>query len=148
MAKIEIESVPEKSGSRYPAPYGEACKARRFRRLGDAAGLKLLGATRCVLPPGAWSSQRHWHSKTDEFVVMLEGEMVLITDGGEEVMRPGDCAAFKAGEQNGHHAQNRSDKDAVFIALSTQDPDDACDYPDIDLKVDATGYQHKDGTPY
>lgn len=103
------------------------------------------------LAPGAWSSQRHWHSAEDEFVYLLEGELVLVTDAGEEILRPGDCAGFKAGVRDGHHLQNRTDRDAVVLEVGSRKiEDDEGDYPDIDmrfLKGDG-GYVHKDGTPY
>jgi len=154
MAKIDLDAVPVKSGSRYPAPYDNACKSRRVQRLGDAGGLTHLGVTRLVLPPGGWSSQRHWHSHEDEFMLVFSGEVVLITDAGEELMRAGDTAAFQAGDRNGHHVQNRSSQDAVIFAFSSQDENDGGEYPDIDLKFTPESaptlgrYLHKDGTPY
>jgi uncharacterized cupin superfamily protein len=121
------------------------------QRLGDAAGLSDFGVNLMRLAPGAWSSQRHWHSAEDEFVYVLEGELVLVTDAGEEILRPGDCAGFKAGVQDGHHLQNRAGRDAVVLEIGSRKvDDDEGDYPDIDmrfLKGDG-GYVHKDGTPY
>jgi uncharacterized cupin superfamily protein len=103
------------------------------------------------LPAGAWSSQRHWHSAEDEFVFVLEGEVVLVTDAGEEILRSGDCAGFKAGLKDGHHLQNRSSRDAVVIEVGSRKvAEDEGEYPDIDLrflKGDA-GYAHMDGTLY
>jgi uncharacterized cupin superfamily protein len=154
MAKIDIAAVPEQRGSRYPAPHDQVCANRRVRRLGEFAGLTGLGASWVRLPPGAWSSQRHWHAVEDELVVVLEGEVVLVTDAGEEVLRAGDCVAFKAGVRDGHTAQNRSDKDAVLLAVSSRSDDDWGEYPDIDLKFTSGRYSgkgqylHKDGTPY
>jgi uncharacterized cupin superfamily protein len=154
MSKIDIDGTPEKQGSTYPAPYDAACKERRFRRLGEAAGLTQLGASHVRLPPGTWSSQRHWHALEDELVVVLEGEVVLVTDEGEQLLRAGDCAAFKAGVRNGHCVQNRSDKDAVLLAVSNRSDDDWGEYSDIDLTFTRGGpsgkpaYLRKDGTPY
>jgi uncharacterized cupin superfamily protein len=154
MSKIDIDAIPEKQGSTYPAPYDAACKARRLRRLGEAAGLTQLGASHVLLPPGAWSSQRHWHAGEDELVVVLQGEVVLVTDDGEQLLRAGDCAAFKAGVRNGHCAQNRSDKDAVLLAVSNRSDEDWGEYSDIDLTFTRGGssgkprYLRKDGTPY
>ena len=148
--RIDPGSVPVLSGSRYPAPFDVPCAARRRQRLGDAAGLTDFGVNLLRLPPGAWSSQRHWHSTEDEFVYVLEGELVLVTDAGEEVLRPGDCAGFKAGIHDGHHLQNRSGREAVVLEVGSRRSDDEGDYPDIDLKFlpgDA-GFAHKDGTPY
>ncbi len=154
MPIVKLESVPVQSGSRYPAPYDQPVLQRRFQRLGQAAGLKQLGVTRLVLEPGVWSSQRHCHSVVDELMWLLEGEVVLIDDQGEHTMRAGDCAAFPAGDNNGHHVINRSDKPAVILAMSSMSEQDGADYPDIDMKYVARAggghgpYTRKDGTPY
>ena len=151
MPKIDIENAPTRFGTGYPPPYDEPCKARKRWKLGDAAGLTQFGVNLMRLPPGAWTSQRHWHTAEDEFVWVVEGEVVLVTDEGEEVLRPGDCAGFKAGVPNGHHIQNRSDREAVLLEIGTRDPEnDGCDYPDIDMiaRPGEDGYRHKDGTPY
>src|SRR5450432_3893378 len=103
MKKIDLASVPVTSGSRYPPPHDAPCQARTRKRLGLAGGLTEFGVNLLTLPPGAWSSQRHWHSHEDEFVWVVAGEVVLVTDTGEETLRPGDCAAFKAGDPDGHH---------------------------------------------
>ena len=151
MKKIDVASLPVHRGSGYPAPFDAACRERRRQRLGDAAGLKQFGVNLLRLPPGAWSSQRHWHSAEDEFVYVLAGEVVLVTDAGEETLRAGDCAGFPAGDANGHHLQNRSDAEVLLLEVGSRRPDtDAVDYPGIDLRLDAgdRGYRHRDGTPY
>ncbi|HLY57313.1 MAG TPA: cupin domain-containing protein [Stellaceae bacterium] len=150
MPKIDIERAPRAEGSGYPPPYDEPCRNRMRQRLGDAAGLTQFGVNRLVLKPGVWSAQRHWHTAEDEFVWVLSGEVVLVTDAGEEILRAGDCAAFKAGVADGHHLQNRSDAHAVVLEIGSRRPeDDACDYPDIDLTAPVgKDYCHKDGTPY
>jgi uncharacterized cupin superfamily protein len=152
MAKrIDVGAVPQYVGSGYPAPFDQACAARIRQRLGDAAGLTDFGVNLLRLPPGAWSSQRHWHSAEDEFIYVLEGEVVLVTDAGEEFLRPGDCAGFKAGVHDGHHLQNRSSRNAVVLEVGTRKvAEDEGDYPDIDLRFlkSEAGYAHKDGTPY
>src|SRR5690349_16814143 len=107
MPKIDIAKLEEQRGSGYPAPFDEPVRARTWRRLGDAAGLTQFGVSLVRLPPGAWSSQRHWHTREDELVYVVDGELVLVTDAGEETMRAGDCAGFKAGSRDGHHLQNR-----------------------------------------
>jgi uncharacterized cupin superfamily protein len=150
-AKIDKDAALTRFGTRYPAPYDAPCLDRRRWRLGDAAGLTQFGVSLLRLPDGQWSSQRHWHTAEDEFVYVLEGEVVLVTDAGEEVLRAGDCAGFKAGEPNGHHLQNRSGHEAVLLEVGSRRPgEDGVDYPDIDLKIDpgAQAYAHKDGTPY
>lgn len=151
MKKIDIAATKVTVGSGYPAPYDEPCRQRKRLRLGDAAGLTQFGVNLLRLPPGVWSSQRHWHSAEDEFVYVLEGEVVLVTDAGEEVLLAGDCAGFKAGESDGHHLQNRTSRDAVLLEVGTRNPErDAVDYPDIDLmiKAGARTFLHKDGMPY
>jgi uncharacterized cupin superfamily protein len=152
MAKrINLSKIPVITGSGYPAPFDLACAARARQRLGDAAGLTDFGVNLMRLPPGAWSSQRHWHSAEDEFVFIVDGEVVLVTDAGEELLRSGDCAGFKAAVKDGHHLQNRSDRDATLLEVgSRRVAEDECRYPDIDmlsLKNDE-GYAHRDGTPY
>jgi uncharacterized cupin superfamily protein len=150
MPKIDPAQAPAAHGTLYPDPYAEPCMARERWRLGDAAGLTDFGVNLLRLGPGVWSSQRHWHEGEDEFVCVLSGEVVLIEDGGETVLKPGDFAGFKAGVPNGHHLVNRSDKDAVVLEVGSRRPEgDAVDYPDIDLRV-ASGraYVRKDGTPY
>jgi uncharacterized cupin superfamily protein len=149
--RIEIEKLPVIKGSRYPAPFDAPCAARARQRLGDAAGLTDFGANLLRLAPGVWSSQRHWHSAEDEFVFVVEGEVVLMTDAGEEILRAGDCAGFKAGVADGHHLQNRSQHDAVLLEIgSRKTAEDDGDYSDIDLRFlkGRAGYVHKDGTPY
>lgn len=151
MPKIDIDKAPTRFGTGYPPPYDEPCRGRKRWKLGDAAGLTQFGVNLMRLPPGQWTSQRHWHTAEDEFVWVVEGEVVLVTDEGEEILRAGDCAGFKSGVPNGHHIQNRSDREAVLLEIGTRAPDtDGCDYPDIDLVLDegSTEYRHRDGTPY
>ena len=150
--RIDPKDLPAQSGTFYPPPYDKPCRARERRKLGDAAGLTQFGVNLLRLPPGTWSSQRHWHFKEDEFVYVLEGEVVLVTDAGEEILGPGDCAGFKAGEEDGHHLQNRSDRAALLLEVGTRVEGDGAHYPGIDLVYPAGGlpalYTHTDGTPY
>jgi len=148
--KIDIATAPAVAGTLYPPPYDEPCRTRHRLKLGDAAGLSQFGVNLCRLPPGAWSSQRHWHTHEDEFVYVLEGEVTLVTDAGEEVLQPGDCAGFKAGDPDGHCFQNRSDRDVVLLEAGTRVNEGYAHYPDIDLMVvvGRPGYAHADGTPY
>ncbi|HEY4012251.1 MAG TPA: cupin domain-containing protein [Polyangiaceae bacterium] len=154
MPKIDPSAAPKGSGTRYPKPFDEPCKKRQWLKLGDAAGLTQFGVNRVRLEPGVWSSQRHWHTLEDEFVYVLEGELVLVTDEGEETLVAGDCAGFKAGIPNGHCLQNRSSNDAVFLAVGTRNDDDGGEYSDVDLVFKSGrytgrgGYTKKDGTPY
>ena len=148
--RIDPTTAPERRGASYPAPFHEPCIERSRRRLGDAAGLTQFGVNLLRLPPGAWSSQRHWHAEEDEFVYVLDGEVVLVTNAGEEVLRPGDCAGFKAGVADGHHLKNLSDRDALVLEVGSRKANEAVDYPDIDLVMPAggAGYHHRDGRPY
>jgi uncharacterized cupin superfamily protein len=151
MTKIDPTVLAPTLGSGYPAPFDEPCRLRQRWRLGHQGGLTQFGVNLLKLPPGAWSSQRHWHSAEDEFVYVLEGEVVLVSGSGEQVLRRGECAAFKAGEADGHHVQNRSDAEALLLEVGTHDPQrDAVEYPDIDLKLNPGDrrYAHKDGMPY
>jgi len=127
-AAIEATSLPPVSSTGYPEPYRQMVAGRSRRRLGDAFGLKNFGVNLTRLEPGAMSSMRHWHTRQDEFVYMLEGEAVLITDAGEQVMRPGMVAGFPAGKPDGHHMVNRSDKPAVYLEIGDRLPGDGADY--------------------
>ncbi len=149
--KIDKTSAPRRVGTGYPSPYDQPCKERVRQRLGDAAGLTQFGVNLLRLPPGQWSSQRHWHLAEEEFVYVLEGEAILVTDAGEEVLGPGDCAGFKAGEANGHHLQNRTDRDVVVLEVGTRRPaEDGAEYPDIDMVVKAGErvFRRRDGSAY
>jgi uncharacterized cupin superfamily protein len=147
--KIDIAALKSVIGTLYPPPFDEPCRTRERTRLGDAAGLTQYGVNLLCLPPGAWSSQRHWHAKEDEFVYVLSGEVVLVTNAGEEVLRAGDCAGFKSGDPDGHCLQNRGAVDATVLEIGSRIPDEYATYSDIDMKAEPDGsYVHKDGTPY
>ncbi len=150
MPKLDLDSpaMPTRSGSDYPPPLDAPVRARHSFRLGAAAGLNDFGVNLLTVPPGTWSSQRHWHEADDEFLVMVEGELVLIEDSGRTVMRTGDCAAFPKNAGDGHHLVNESDAPARFVVVGANKG--GTTYPDIDLLHVAgeQGYRHKDGTPY
>jgi uncharacterized cupin superfamily protein len=151
MAKrIDLTAAPVFTGTTYPPPYDEPCRARHRTRLGDAAALTQFGVNLLRLPPGTWSAQRHWHVGEDEFVWVVSGEVVLVTDAGEEVLRPGDCAGFKAGDENGHCLQNRSTADATVLEVGTRlARGDTAYYPECDMVARGAGiYTRRDGTPY
>lgn len=156
MPKIEYSRVQVVDGSTYPAPFDEPCRKRKAWRLGDAGGLTQFGVHIMRLPPNTWASQRHWHAKEDELVYVIEGELVLVEDGGETVLRAGDAAAWPAGVRDGHHVQNRSGSEAAFLVVGGRNDEDFGEYSDIDLafgpgrysKGKASVYLHKDGTPY
>jgi len=151
MPKIDIDKAPTRFGTAYPPPFDEPCRERRRWKLGDAAGLTQFGVNLMRLPPGAWTSQRHWHTAEDEFVWVVQGEVVLLDDDGEHLLKAGDCAGFPAGQPNGHHIQNRGSSEAVLLEVGSRRPaEDGCDYPDLDLIIrpGEETYRHRDGTPY
>jgi uncharacterized cupin superfamily protein len=150
MPKIDIAAVPQRKGCPYPAPFDVPCAERVRQRLGDAGGLKDFGVNLMHLPPGNWSSQRHWHSHEDELVYVLQGELTLIEDGGETLLRAGECAAFAKNSGNGHHLINKSDAMAVYLEVGSRAPDDLTMCSDIDMmSSNADGrFVHKDGMPY
>jgi uncharacterized cupin superfamily protein len=150
MPKLQLDTIAAQSGSSYPSPFDQPVAGRVWQRLGDAGGLTQFGVNLVHMQPGQWSSQRHWHSHEDEFVYVVAGELILVTDAGEQAMGPGDCAAFPAGVANGHHLLNRSGTVATFLAVGSRFAQDRCVYPDIDLLLepDADTYVHRDGSAY
>ncbi|MBZ9958806.1 cupin domain-containing protein [Mesorhizobium sp. BR1-1-14] len=150
MPKLGLASLPIRKGSGYPAPFDAPCVDRTRRRLGDAGGLTDFGVNLMTLPPGGWSSQRHWHSHEDEFVYVLEGELTLVEDGGETLLKPGDCATFAKNSGNGHHLINRSSTTALYLEVGSRNPDDVITCSDIDMMSPSSDgrFLHKDGTPY
>jgi uncharacterized cupin superfamily protein len=150
MPKIDIFAVPAATGSRYPTPFDAPCAARARQRLGNAGGLQDFGVNLMRLPPGSWSSQRHWHSDEDEFVYVLEGELTLIENAGETVLHAGDCAAFAKGSGNGHHLVNKSAAMAVYLEVGSRNARDLTRYSDIDMMISSADgrFVHGDGTPY
>jgi uncharacterized cupin superfamily protein len=148
MTIIDPSKVPERSGSGYPPEFRPPVAGRHKRALGDAGGLTSFGVNLTRLDPSATSSMRHWHTKESEFVYVLEGELTLVTDAGETLLRAGMAAAFPAGEADGHHFINRSDRPALYFEVGDRRADDDCFYPDIDLEWTGGVYRHKDGTPW
>lgn len=150
MPKIDVCAVPAVQGSGYPPPFDAPSASRIRRRLGEVVGLRDFGVNLMTLPPGGWSSQRHWHSDEDEFVYVLQGQVALIEDGGETVLYAGDCAAFPKGTGNGHHLINRSSGMAVYLEVGSRNPHDITTCSDIDMmSSNADGrFVHKNGEPY
>ena len=151
--RINVGAVTAVIGTLYPPPFDQPCRERERRRLGDVAGLTQFGVNLLRLAPGTWSSQRHWHSHEDEFVYVLAGVVTLVSDDGDEELRAGDAAGFRAGEANGHSLQNRGAAEALVLEVGARVGEhDATTYPDIDLRVPAGGkpvmFTHRDGTPY
>ena len=147
---LDPATVEEKRGSGYPEPYRSRMGDRGKRLLGDACGLTRFGVNLVTLPPGGQSALRHWHTLEDEFVYVLEGELVLVSDGGEQTLRAGDCAGYPAGKPDAHHFVNRSGAPARFLEVGNLGENDAAQYPEDELQYAdvRSGYAHKDGRPY
>ena len=150
MPKVDIESIPERVGTGYPPEFSEACAARVRRQVGNAGGLTDFGVNLMYLPSGNWSSQRHWHSHEDEFVFVLSGELTLVEDQGQTVLKAGECACFPKGTGNGHHLVNQSENPATYIEVGSRHPDDLTTCSDVDMmSSNADGrFLHKNGVPY
>lgn len=149
---LDPKTLTPRTHSTYPEPFRSRCLPREKRALGDALGLTKIGINLTTLMPGVESSMRHHHTHEDELVYVLEGEVVLITDAGEQTLGAGLCAGFKAGSGDGHQLVNRSDRPAVYLEISNRDPADTASYPDVDLAYHKTPtgfvFTHRDGTPY
>jgi uncharacterized cupin superfamily protein len=152
MPKIDIDKIAIDTRTGYPEPFRQAVVGRERKRLGNAVGLDQFGVNLSRLKPGAASSQRHWHAHEDEFVYVLEGELTLVEDDGETVLKPGDAAGWKAGVPNGHCLINRTARDAVFLEIGSRAAREVATYPDIDMRAerDEKGprYVRKSGAPY
>jgi uncharacterized cupin superfamily protein len=153
--KINLATVPVKTGTIYPAPYDAQVAGRTSQRLGEAGGLTQFGVNMVILAPGAKSSMRHWHLHEDEFVMVTMGACTLLQDAGPVVMGVGDCAAFPAGVPDGHCFVNHTDTEARFLVVGTRAPHEVATYSDVDLMVELTPgekgrahFTHKDGRAY
>jgi uncharacterized cupin superfamily protein len=144
--------IPGRRGTIYPAAFAAGFEGRIKRALGDAGGLTQFGVNLTTLEPGAMSAHRHWHAREDEFIYVVEGELTLVTDAGEEVLTPGMAAAFPAGEANGHQLINKGVRTATYLEIGTRSADEDADYPDIDLRLRKRDgkpvFLHKSGEPY
>ena len=149
---LDPGAVEERRGSGYPEPFRSRVAGREKRRLGEACGLTRFGVNLVTLPPDCQSALRHWHTLEDEFVYVLEGELVLVTNDGEQLLRAGDCAGYPAGRRDAHHFVNRSGAPARYLEIGNRQPGDTAFYPDDDLiwVADEEGEHaaHKDGRPY
>ena len=147
---IKASTAPTRTlRSNYPEPFATRMARREKRPLGDRFGLRNFGVNLTRIAPGGESALFHRHSRQDEFVYVLEGEVVLVTNQGEQTLRAGDCAGYPAGKADAHHFINRSNAPARYLEVGNRDPEDTAFYPDDDLAFDDDGrYVHKDGTPY
>ncbi len=148
MPKVDLQSIEQVNRTGYPKPFDRDVAGRWYRRLGPVNGLTDFAVSHVTLKPGAWSSQRHWHDGEDEFLVMLDGEAVLIEDDGRTILKPGDCAAWPKGSTNGHHLINESGSDCTFVVVGGG-TNTGGGYSDIDMMFTADSrYVRKDGTGY
>jgi uncharacterized cupin superfamily protein len=150
---LDPTQVQPRSTSGYPEPLRSRVLPREKRALGAALGLTKIGVNLTTLPPGKESSMRHFHTREDELVFVIEGEVLLRTDEGEQILTAGICAGFPAGARNGHQLVNRSDTPARYLEISNRDPEDSAEYPDVDLAYrqgpdGSAVFTRKDGTPY
>lgn len=148
-------TLTPRAGSGYPEPYRSRVLPREKRALGDALGLTLIGVNLTTLMPGKESSMRHWHTLEDELVYVLEGELTLVTDDGEQLLTQGTYAGFAAGAKLGHQFVNRSDQPVRYLEISNRDPNDAAVYTDpaVDMVYEQSPdgdpvFKRRDGTPY
>ena len=152
MPKLDRAAVPVKSGSLYPEPYAGMMAGRSSLWLGEAGGLTQFGVNLVTLQPGALSSLRHWHRVEDEFVMVTEGCCVLVQDEGETLLHQGDCAAFPAGNPNGHHFINRTDRVARFLVIGSKSKHEVATYSDHDLMAEAiqgkARFTYRDGSDF
>lgn len=149
---LDPAAVPSRTSTSYPEPFREQVLRRSKKFLADAVGLKAFGVNLVRLEPGGWSSQRHWHTREDEMVYVLEGEVVLVTNAGDQVLGPGMVAGFPAGKPDGHHFINRTDRIAVYLEIGDRVAEDECFYSDIDMEwrstPDGRAFVHRNGDPY
>jgi uncharacterized cupin superfamily protein len=144
--------APKAQQSSYPEPFATRMQGRIKRPLGDVFGLTNFGVNLTHLLPGAGSALRHAHAKQDEFIYILQGYPILLTNAGETQLEPGMCAGFKAGTGNAHQLLNRSAEEVIYLELGDRSAGDTVDYPDDDLQaalIDGKWvFTHKDGTAY
>jgi uncharacterized cupin superfamily protein len=134
-AAINALDVEARVGTTYPEEFRKEVESRSKRVLGDLFGLSNYGVNMVELAPGAWSAQRHWHTREDEFIYVLSGELTLVTEEGRQLLTAGMIAGFPAGESNGHHLVNESDASASYLEIGDRIPEDEVFYPDIDLQL-------------
>jgi uncharacterized cupin superfamily protein len=152
MPKIDIGKVPVDTSTLYPTQFRKVVDGREKQKLGNAVGLTQFGVNLTRLKPGAASALRHWHANEDEFIYVVDGELVLIENDGEVLLRPGDAAGFKAGDDDGHCLVNRTTRDAVYLEIGTRATSERVDYPDVDCVLERNGtkvtYMRRSGEPY
>ncbi len=151
MPKVDIESVPWTNFAAYPREFAHAIAGREKRKVGDAVGLTQFGVNIARIKAGGASALRHWHESEDEFIYVLEGELILQENDGEIVLKPGDAAGWRANGGIGHCLINRSAKDAVYLEVGTRSKDERVHYPDVDFRMERDDktrrWMRKNGDP-
>jgi uncharacterized cupin superfamily protein len=152
---LDPATLTPRTSSGYPEPYRSRVTPREKRALGDPCGLRKIGINHTTLPPGKESSMRHWHTHEEEFIYVISGEVVLVTDAGEQLLKAGMCAGFPAGTEqqgDGHQLVNRSNAPVVYLEISNRDPADRAHYSDVDLLYHGAGaavtFTRKDGSGF
>ncbi|RUT04270.1 cupin [Dulcicalothrix desertica PCC 7102] len=149
---INPENIPQRTTSTYPEEFKQRVAGRIKQAVGNAALIKNFGVNLVKLAPGSCSALRHWHSKQDEFIYVVEGEITLITNAGEQILTPGMMAGFPAGKADGHHLINKSSQVVIYLEVGDRTPNDEVDYPDDDLIASSSEngwiFSHKDGSEY
>jgi len=149
---LDPMTLEPRTSTGYPEPYRSRVLPREKRALGDPLGLKTIGINHAVLAPGKESSMRHWHTHEEEFIYVLSGEVVLVTDAGEQLLKAGTCAGFPLGTQDGHQLVNRSSQPAVYLEISNRDPKDRAYYSDVDMVFHGVSanpmFTRRDGTGF
>jgi uncharacterized cupin superfamily protein len=153
VAVVANEVAARIKPSNYPEPFASRMVGREKRALGDVFELSNFGVNQTRLQPGAQSALRHAHTKQDEFVYILRGAAILVTDEGETTLTTGMCAGFKAGTGNGHQLINRSPADVIYLEVGDRTVGDVGSYPDDDLQAvmgsdGAWQFLHKNGEKY
>jgi uncharacterized cupin superfamily protein len=151
-AKLDPKSIAPRTATVYPPVFAGAVRGREKRALGDFFGLTQYGVNLTTLAPGAWSSHRHWHEKEDEFIFVVEGEITLIDDAGEHLLKPGMCAGFKAGVANGHHLANKTKTPVTYLEIGSRAALERAHYPDVDMLFEKDGAKttvtRRNGAPF
>ena len=150
---VDPATLTPDTSTGYPEPYRSRVLPREKRRLGDAVGLTKIGVNLTTLPPGKESSMRHTHTHEDELVYVVKGEVVLVTDGGEQTLVAGTYAGFPSGSKDGHQLVNRSAEPVVYLEVSNRDEADRPEYCDVDMALlpgadGALAFVKKDGSPF
>ena len=151
-SKLDPKTIAPRTGTVYSPEFADAVKGREKRALGDVFGLTQYGVNLTTLAPGSWSSHRHWHENEDEFVFVVEGEITLVDDAGEHLLKPGMCAGFKAGVPNGHQLVNKTKAPVSYLEIGTRASKERAHYSEADMLFEKDGTKstvtRRNGSPF